>query len=419
MDAILEGETTYQRHRVLHSITGSGLKDAYDATLDRIREQGGRESRLGLNALMWISHSERPLGSEELCHALAIELGAYEINPNNIPAIGNVLPSTLGLVTIDKKASTVHLIHPTLREYLLQLAPFATTHSMMAEICLTYLNCRSIQALRLEPDNVLETSPFLEYATCFWGTHATKRLTERAQLLALLLLNKYENHVSAAVFWRKKVRNEYDEAGDVEGITGLHCIAFWGIPEIASLMLKTHGPQLNRCDSMGRTPLIWAVEYERTEVVNLFLNQGAIEPGMHQMVFSFASWVGDEGAVKMLLEHDDVNPNSPDSKGRTPILLATMGGHKGVVRLLLEQKNVNPDSPDSNGRTPLSLASWRGNGGIVKLLLERKDVNPHSSDHNGRTPLSFASMEGHEGVMKRPSVRKRPVRPVHGSSQTA
>jgi len=74
MDAVLAGATIHQRRKALHRITkGLGLQDAYDKTLDRIRQQGGSKSRLGMEALMWVSHSERPLGSQELCHALGVE----------------------------------------------------------------------------------------------------------------------------------------------------------------------------------------------------------------------------------------------------------------------------------------------------------------------------------------------------------
>ena len=44
-----------------------GLGDAYSATLDQIRGQDEEKARLGMAALMWISHAERPLKSDELC----------------------------------------------------------------------------------------------------------------------------------------------------------------------------------------------------------------------------------------------------------------------------------------------------------------------------------------------------------------
>ena len=50
---------------------GLGLGDAYGATIERIKAQSGDKSRLGMEALMWISHAERPLKVDELCHALA------------------------------------------------------------------------------------------------------------------------------------------------------------------------------------------------------------------------------------------------------------------------------------------------------------------------------------------------------------
>ena len=222
MDAVLGEATIHQRRQALHRITkGIGLHDAYDTTLDRIRQQGGSKSRLGVDALMWISHCERPLRSQELCHALGVELGAEDLSNQNVPSIRTVLGYTLGLAIIDEKSSTPRLLHFTLQEYLGQHHTlFVTAHSMMAETCLTYLNSRSIRALRpnlkiiwrdfsrvgMCPglyDAVRET-PFLEYATCFWGAQATRGVTEPVKSLALRLLDGYENHISAAVLWREK-----------------------------------------------------------------------------------------------------------------------------------------------------------------------------------------------------------------------
>ena len=66
---------------------GLGLEDVYGATIERIKAQGGDKSRLGIGALMWISYAERRLGPDELCHALAIELGSTDFNLGNIPSI--------------------------------------------------------------------------------------------------------------------------------------------------------------------------------------------------------------------------------------------------------------------------------------------------------------------------------------------
>jgi len=176
MDAILAEATIYRRRQALQRTTkGPGLQDAYDKTLERVRRQGGSKSRLGMEALMWISHCGRPLGSQELCHALGIEVGMEDFSIQNVLSIKTVLGYTLGLVTIDEEASTPRLLHFTLQEYLGQHPTlFVTAHSMMAETCLTYLNCRSIRALPQNLDNFLEKTPFLKYATYFWGDHAAR-----------------------------------------------------------------------------------------------------------------------------------------------------------------------------------------------------------------------------------------------------
>ena len=79
---LISGETTvYGRRRKLRIITeGLGLKDVYGSTLERIKEQGGEKTRLGMAALMWISQSERLLQLDELFHALAVKAGSTVLN---------------------------------------------------------------------------------------------------------------------------------------------------------------------------------------------------------------------------------------------------------------------------------------------------------------------------------------------------
>jgi len=104
MDAVLEDATIHQRRLTLHKMTnGAGLDDAYRTTLDRIREQKGNKVKLGMESLMWISRSERPLKAEELCHALAVEVGTTDLNVHNVPSIRTLLSCTLGLVAIDEQ----------------------------------------------------------------------------------------------------------------------------------------------------------------------------------------------------------------------------------------------------------------------------------------------------------------------------
>jgi len=399
MDAILAATTIHQKRQALDRMAnGPSLQDAYNTTLDRIRQQDQSKSKLGMAVLMWVSRCERPLRSEELSHALGVDLGAEGFTIDNVPSVRTILSCTLGLVTIDENTSTVRLLHFTLQEYL-GTSPtlFETPQSMMAEICLTYLNSPSVRRPRPNLDRALAESPFLEYATCFWGTHAAKEATERVKSQALRLLDGYENHVSVAIFWRERIRESYLD-WDVYEISGLHCIAFWGIEEIAIAMLEAKKWDVNGRDSRNDTPLMWAVRYGNDRVVELLLGQGDVRTDVDirggRTVFSFAAESGNEGAVKLLLERGGVNPDISDINGRTPLSFATSRGCEGMVKLLLGRGDVNPNSLDFNGRPPLSYAAAGRHGGVVKLLVESRGIDPNSSDSDGLTALSYAAKWG-------------------------
>ena len=59
----------------------------------------------------------------------------------------------------------------------------------------------------------------------------------------------------------------------------------------------------------------------------------------------------------MLLPRVDVNPDEPDTFGRTPLWWAACYGHEGIVKMLLRRDEVNPDQPDNQGQVPLWYAA--------------------------------------------------------------
>ena len=201
IDAILQETTIHRRRRKLNAMTdGLGLGDAYGATLDRIKGQGGEKARLGMATLMWISHSERPLKADELLHALSVEIGSPTLSGDNIPPMGTLLSCCQGLVVIDKEASTVRLIHFTLQEYLRSHPElFGIAHSTMTETCLSYLNSQQVKALSATPSPDLKNTPFLEYSSLYWGVHAKRELSDCAKQLALKLFDDCNNHISTKI----------------------------------------------------------------------------------------------------------------------------------------------------------------------------------------------------------------------------
>jgi len=140
--------------------------------------------------LTWVCHSERPLQVDELCHALAVEVGETHFDPENVPSIGTLLDCCQGLIAVDAEASTVRLIHYTVQQYLCSHPGlFSKPHSTLAETCLTYLNSQQVKILPSRSLPPPQSTSFLKYSARYWGIHANKDLSNDARTLALELLN--------------------------------------------------------------------------------------------------------------------------------------------------------------------------------------------------------------------------------------
>ena len=419
IDAILGEVTIRQRRKKLEDMTlGDGLNDAYTATLTRLKAQKGYKSVLGMEVLMWVLYSERPLRAQELCHALGVEIGSTDLDPENVPALRTLLSSCLGLITVEESSSTVRLVHFTLQEYLSRDPTlFHTPHSTIAEVCLTYLNFGCIRNLSPSLRSTPSTTPLLEYASVYWGSHSRKAMTEGIKILALKLLDRFDEHISAQLLLLHNDRDPsggpgFDRTGGPTIFSGLHGVAFLGIDGIVSTVLEMKEWDVNAYDCMGMTPLIWASMKGHREVVNVLLqradvNHDQVDTTFSQTPLSWAAEYGHEGVVKMFLEREEVNPNQADTKrGRTPLSRAAENGHEGVVKMLLEREDVNPDQPDAEyGRTPLSWADENGHEGVVQMLMERKAFLPAVPDNLDRTEQSSGFSEGHNGVVRIPRER--------------
>ena len=390
---------------------GLGLGDVYGATIERIRAQGGHKSRLGMGALMWISYAEVPLSPDELCHALAIELGSTDFNASNVPSIMTLVSCCQGLITVDKEASTVRLIHFTLREYLSAHPDiFSRPHSTIAEICLTYLNSKQVKAFIANYRGTVYThigrNPFLEYCSRYWGVHAKKELSDCARSLALQLFSEYDGLVSGILPLMTMMDFTPVDRRDKNRflINGLHWASFVGIAEVVAALIGMKYYDLNEGDSGGLPPLSWAAAKGNEEVVKILIGQEEVNPDKPDNIGRTPLWhavqYGREGVVKILLGREEVNPNTEDKFGITPLLDATVRGYEGTVKILLGREEVNPDKPGDDGTTLLSRAAENGHEGVVKILLAQEEVNPDKPDRSGRTPLSFAASVGREGVVK-------------------
>ncbi|OBK24409.1 hypothetical protein A5634_03530 [Mycobacterium asiaticum] len=118
-------------------------------------------------------------------------------------------------------------------------------------------------------------------------------------------------------------------------------------------------------DQAGRTPLHYAAVDNKVDDVNALIAAGAeIDAREDTGQFTplmFAAQNDDNIDVVKALVQAGANVNLTNSKGQTPLFIATASpGYHGtrgaeIIRYLLDH-GADPNIPNSNGNTPLSLA---------------------------------------------------------------
>ena len=136
-----------------------------------------------------------------------------------------------------------------------------------------------------------------------------------------------------------------------------------------------------------------------------------IGPAQFYWLMDRACWIGDELAVRMLLDAG-ADPNgvsdyaafhkSPYAglEPSWPINQAAWGGHAGVVRLLLAA-GAKAHAPEGEGQTALTIAAEKGHTEVVRLLLaagaDRTYRAPGGKGFVG-TAEEIARRSGHEAL---------------------
>jgi ankyrin repeat protein len=231
---------------------------------------------------------------------------------------------------------------------------------------------------------------------------------------------------------------------DSRGITPLSWAARNGHGSVVKLLLTNDTVDLESKDRCGRTPLLWAMWMGQDAVIKLLLAKNVIDldrkvlakplvldsridlsydissfswtppsslltkilqelraTELYLTPLSWATFIGHESVVKLLLLEDGIDLNSKDTEyGRTPLWWAVRNANGEVVKLLLDKADVDPDSKDNRLQTPLIRAAANGHEGLVKLFLTKDRVNPNSKDKYGLTPLSWATWFGHEKIVE-------------------
>lgn len=186
-------------------------------------------------------------------------------------------------------------------------------------------------------------------------------------------------------------------AKDAYGMTPLHVSVDIGNSQLIALFIA-QGADTRALNNKDQTPLHRAVQRGSEAAVQAFIDSGAdLNVGNSKGMTSLHIAAQEKKNLQLLLDAG-ADVNLADSKGVTALHYAAAMGDVENVRALLA-KEANPNTADSYGCTPLHDAVTRGSSEIVRLLLANK-TNPDSADANGFTPLHEAVSQGSREMIR-------------------
>jgi ankyrin repeat protein len=386
-------------------------KIAYEKAMHRIHGQTDDQRQLATQVLSWITFAKRPLTTQELQHALAVDIYDYQsdcFDPDNITDIDFIRSACAGLVTVDKIVGVIRLVHHTAQQYFDQTRAeyFPKADWQIATTCLQYLCYRNVSTEPLlsrdDYRKRLQQWPLYGYASEHWHEHidTSKRQSDIDNFLKnthacagtyqTAVISKYTQYEGSDYYFVS-----WDFALGSACSMALHWAAFVGHENIARELLQG-GCDVNQEDFEGMTPLMVASRQGHSGIVRMLLREWHAEATTSEQGKSallYATTFNQEKVVRVLLEHSHV-----DNAGSAPLGQAIALGYIGVVKLLLSDPRVNPYVALPDGKSGLTIAASSGFSGIVDLLLSKNDLEVKE---RGTMALTAALQKGHKAIARR------------------
>ncbi|KAL2672658.1 hypothetical protein Neosp_013372 [[Neocosmospora] mangrovei] len=168
------------------------------------------------------------------------------------------------------------------------------------------------------------------------------------------------------------------------GQTAISWASEKGELEVVKILLEKHA-KINIADNNGLLPLYWAYSNEHNETAKLLLDSTTKQQdilhrdGYGRTALSYAAMCGAADVIPRLLSTPDIEIDSRDQDGLTPLMFAASHGHEEASRLLLNA-NADPFLKDEEGRDALYYAASKGHVATMRILLK---TNPDCIRFNG------------------------------------
>ncbi len=153
--------------------------------------------------------------------------------------------------------------------------------------------------------------------------------------------------------------------------------------------LFKNGGNVNAKGNNGKTALMWAIELEKNQIVEILLKNGAninLKDGLGHTALHSATYAGNIETMKLLIKKG-ADANTKNYNNETPLF--SIKATPEILNLLLDAgANPNVQLKDS-GNTPLIKAVMLKREQNIKVLLQR-GANVHIKNWGGQTALMFA-----------------------------
>ncbi|ARO88089.1 ankyrin repeat-containing protein [Nitrosospira lacus] len=156
--------------------------------------------------------------------------------------------------------------------------------------------------------------------------------------------------------------------------------------------LLAQGADPNTPDERGNTLLMVAIRHKNAKLVDLLIDAGA-RLNLRNKYGETAIMLASYKGLHDIVEKLYVKGAEIKHPGWNPLLYAATGGHPKIVQLLLDG-GVPIDSTSDNGTTPLMMAARGNHSDTIKILL-RNGANPNISNESGGTALKWAVARQH------------------------
>ncbi|KAL0631347.1 hypothetical protein Q9L58_009793 [Maublancomyces gigas] len=340
----------------------TGLNKTYNRIWKRIMGEfsdDDTERKWALKTLTWVLRAKRPLSSEEILQATAIELANTKFEPERMASSLNYLIQVCGnFVALDVQTDSVRFVHYSVQEFLDRKPEFDSSEDIVTQACFTVLG----------NGNGTTSGQFYSYASEYWEKHSRcwqEIDNQRGSLIQRFLFN-------GPSFADWNTHRQWQHPLD----TPYKAVSYFNLPVILNY-LQQHGSHHDRFILDQSEPLALSVRWGFVAVVELLLTAGADSNFWHaddQSALGEAAENGSKELMELLFSFGaDITVRNLSGRSTLEIAVTKRSG-RGVKSPLAA--GADPNIPGEAGGFLIQKAARNGSEEIVELLLAAgADVN--------------------------------------------